>query len=53
MSRRPKVISENALGVDALRLFEAHQIDDLIVVDARHRPVGLVDSQDLPRLKIM
>lgn len=53
MSRNPKVISENALGVDALRLFEAHNIDDLIVVDARRRPVGLVDSQDLPRFKIM
>jgi arabinose-5-phosphate isomerase len=53
MSRHPKVISENALGVDALRLFEAHQIDDLIAVDARHRPVGLVDSQDLPRFKIV
>lgn len=53
MSRSPKVISENALGVDALRLFEAHNIDDLIVVDARRRPVGLVDSQDLPRFKIM
>jgi len=53
MTRRPKVIAENALGVDALRLFETHKIDDLIVVDARQRPVGLVDSQDLPRFKIV
>jgi arabinose-5-phosphate isomerase len=47
------VISENALGVDALRLFEAHKIDDLIVVNGRGRPVGLIDGQDLPKLKIV
>ncbi len=53
MTRHPKVIVEHALGVDAVRLFEAHKIDDLIVVDARGRPVGLVDSQDLPKFKIV
>ena len=53
MTRKPKVISENALGVDALRLFETHKIDDLIVVDARGRPVGLIDGQDLPKFKIV
>ena len=53
MTRNPKVIAEDALGVDALRLFEAHKIDDLIVVDARGRPVGLIDGQDLPKLKIV
>ncbi|MBL9189767.1 MAG: KpsF/GutQ family sugar-phosphate isomerase [Opitutaceae bacterium] len=53
MTRQPKTIAEDALGVDAVRLFEAHKIDDLIVVDARGRPVGLVDSQDLPKFKIV
>lgn len=53
MTRTPKVISENALGVDALRLFEAHKIDDLIVVNARGQPVGLIDGQDLPKFKIV
>jgi arabinose-5-phosphate isomerase len=53
MTRRPKTIRDTALGVDALRLFEAHKIDDLIVVDGRSRPVGLVDGQDLPKLKIV
>jgi arabinose-5-phosphate isomerase len=53
MTREPKVIMENALGVDALRLFEAHKIDDLIVVNARGQPVGLIDGQDLPRFKIV
>jgi arabinose-5-phosphate isomerase len=53
MTRRPKSISEDALGVDALRIFEAHRIDDLIAVDARGRPVGIVDGQDLPKFKIV
>lgn len=53
MTRKPKVISENALGVDALRLFEAHKIDDLIVVNAGGKPVGLIDGQDLPKFKIV
>ncbi len=53
MTRRPRVIAEDALGVDALRLFERHKIDDLIVVNRRGQPVGLVDSQDLPKLKIV
>ena len=53
MTRSPKTIRDNALGVDALRLFEAHKIDDLIVVNARGKPVGLIDGQDLPKLKIV
>lgn len=53
MTRKPKVISETALGVDALRLFEAYKIDDLIVVNKRGQPVGLIDGQDLPKLKIV
>jgi arabinose-5-phosphate isomerase len=53
MTRSPKTVREDALGVDALRLFQAHKIDDLIVVDARGHPVGLVDGQDLPKLKIV
>lgn len=53
MTRSPKTIRDDALGVDALRQFEAHKIDDLIVVSARGRPVGLIDGQDLPKLKIV
>jgi arabinose-5-phosphate isomerase len=53
MTRTPKTIRDDALGVDALRLFEAHKIDDLIVVNAHGKPVGLIDGQDLPKLKIV
>jgi arabinose-5-phosphate isomerase len=53
MTRRPKTVRDDALGVEALRLFTAHKIDDLIVVDAARRPVGLIDGQDLPKLRIV
>jgi len=53
MTRTPKTIRDDALGVDALRAFELHKIDDLIVVNARGKPVGLIDGQDLPKLKIV
>ncbi len=53
MTRSPKVIRDDALAVDALRLFELHKIDDLIVVDSSGRPVGLIDGQDLPKFKIV
>ena len=53
MTRDPVTIRDDALAVDALRIFNERNIDDLIVVNARKEPVGLVDSQDLPKLKLM
>ena len=53
MTRHPICVREDALAVEALKIFNERNIDDLIVVNARREPVGLVDSQDLPKLKIM
>ena len=53
MTRNPICIHEDALAVEALKIFNERNIDDLIVVNAKHEPAGLVDSQDLPKLKIM
>jgi arabinose-5-phosphate isomerase len=53
MTRRPICIRNDALAVEALKVFNERNIDDLIVVNARREPVGLVDSQDLPKLKLM
>jgi predicted transcriptional regulator len=39
--------------VEALKIFNERNIDDLIVVNAKREPVGSVDSQDLPKWKIM
>src|ERR1017187_5300202 len=53
MTRSPVCIRDDALAVEALKIFNERNIDDLIVVNAKRQPVGLVDSQDLPKLKIM
>lgn len=53
MTPKPIALREDALAVEALKIFNERNIDDLIVVNAKNEPVGLVDSQDLPKLKIM
>lgn len=53
MTRHPITVSEDALAVEALKIFNERNIDDLIVIDAKKRPVGMIDSQDLPKLKLM
>jgi arabinose-5-phosphate isomerase len=53
MTRNPICIHDDALAAEALKIFNERNIDDLIVVNAKQEPVGLVDSQDLPKLKIM
>lgn len=53
MTRRPICIRDDALAVEALKIFNERNIDDLIVVNVKKEPVGLVDSQDLPKLKLM
>jgi arabinose-5-phosphate isomerase len=53
MTKNPICISAEALAAEALKIFNERNIDDLIVVNAKKEPVGLVDSQDLPKLKLM
>jgi arabinose-5-phosphate isomerase len=53
MTRNPICIREDALAQEALKIFNERNIDDLIVVNGKKEPVGLVDSQDLPKLKLM
>ncbi|MFA5056897.1 MAG: KpsF/GutQ family sugar-phosphate isomerase [Opitutaceae bacterium] len=53
MTRTPKTVSVDALAVEALRIFDRYKIDDLVVIDGAGRPVGLVDVQDLPKMKLL
>jgi arabinose-5-phosphate isomerase len=52
MTKNPVTISVDSLAAKALHVFEIHRIEDLIVLDAGRRPVGLVDSQDLARFRL-
>lgn len=53
MTPKPICIRDDALAVEALKIFNQRNIDDLIVVNARREPVGLIDLQDLPKVKLM
>ncbi|MBI3087709.1 MAG: KpsF/GutQ family sugar-phosphate isomerase [Candidatus Omnitrophica bacterium] len=47
MTKTPKTIQPDRLAAEALRLMREYRIDELVVVDAKRRPVGLLDVQDL------
>jgi arabinose-5-phosphate isomerase len=53
MTINPVVVQQDKLAVEVLNLLERHRIDDLVVVDDRGVPVGIVDSQDLTKLKLL
>ncbi|MCA1809229.1 MAG: CBS domain-containing protein [Lentisphaerae bacterium] len=53
MTRDPLTVRSDELAVTVLQLFEKHNVDDLLVVDAERHLVGLVDLQDLPKFKIL
>ncbi len=53
MTVNPITICADKLAAEVLMVLEQHRIDDLVVTDADGKPLGVVDSQDLSRLKIL
>ena len=53
MTSKPLFIRADAYAADLLKVFEKRRIDDLPVVDAEGKVVGLVDIQDLPKMKVL
>jgi len=53
MTRNPVTIRAGALAMEAVRIFQEKRIDDLLVMNSKKEPVGLIDSQDLAKLKIV
>lgn len=53
MTRNPKALGTHVLAVDVLRFLENETINDLVIIDESRRPVGLIDGQDLPRLRLV
>jgi len=48
-----KRIRADALAAEATAIFHKYRIDDLPVVDANDRPVGLIDVQDIVTIKVV
>ncbi len=53
MTRRPITIQGERLAAEVLQILEKHRIDDLVVLDEGGRPMGVVDSQDLARFRLI
>ena len=53
MTKNPTTANANDLAVTILKILEEKHIDDIIVKDKNEKPVGIVDIQDLPGLKLM
>ncbi len=53
MTRNPICIAGDHLAAEVLRILQQQPIDDLVVVDAANRPIGIVDSQDLARFRLL
>jgi len=47
MIRSPKTVKTEMLVADAQKLMKEHRIDEVPVVDAAGRPIGVLDVQDL------
>jgi arabinose-5-phosphate isomerase len=48
-----KKIRADALAAEATAIFHKYRIDELPVVDARNKPVGLIDVQDIITIKVV
>ena len=53
MTARPSSLSSDALVRDAVQLVRERRLDEIPVVDAHGRPLGLIDVQDLVSMKVI
>lgn len=53
MTPTPVFVKEGELAAAAVRTLRNRRIDDLVVIDGEGKPVGLIDTQDLARLKLV
>lgn len=53
MTARPRSLGVDALVRDAVRMVQEARVDEIPVIDAEGRPVGLVDVQDLVAMKVV
>ena len=53
MTREPIKVYSGSLAADALKVFEENRIDDLLVVNSENQPIGIIDGQDLPKLRVV
>lgn len=53
MTNKPSFVYDDIFAAELLKIFEHKRIDDLPVCSRSGRVVGLVDLQDLPKMKVL
>ena len=53
MTKSPITVSADSLAAEAVATIGNKQVDDIVVINAEGKPVGIVDSQDFARLKLI
>jgi arabinose-5-phosphate isomerase len=53
MTKSPSFVFSDDYAADLLKVFERKRIDDLPVCDRKGKVVGIVDLQDLPKMKVL
>jgi len=53
MTEKPVTLSPKALAVEAVKTIRSHRVDDVPVVDENRCVIGVVDTQDFARLKLV
>ncbi len=53
MTKNPVSVFSDQMAVNVLKLIESKHVDDIVVIDRDNKVIGIVDSQDLPGLKLM
>ena len=53
MTPRPVSIQAGKLAAEVLATLQNSRVDDVVVVDESGKPVGMVDTQDLTRLRLV
>jgi arabinose-5-phosphate isomerase len=53
MTPNPKHVHRDRLVGEVLRLLEESRIDDLVVIDDDRVPLGMIDTQDLTRHRVV
>lgn len=53
MTVNPVTLHSHSLAAEAVNTIGEHRIDDIVVLDDQSQPIGLVDTQDFARLRLI
>lgn len=46
MNTEPKTSRDSAFAVDAMKIMNKYRVGDIVIIDERNRPIGILDLKD-------